>query len=165
VDFITEDGYEVKLGMEEAYQQWVVDHADELRRATPDGVEYMGTYVMTYGNDTDRGTWRDLFRLDSYAALDRMAAATKDADGPLGRLFRESAQFIDMRRNPERWTHNLFKSVVDATVINSPAYESPEMVAVGPGRAATNGMKDGRKNGAKATGKGAKKRKAAAATR
>ena len=134
MEFITEDGYEVKLGMEEEYQQWAIDHADELRRALPEGVEYIGTYVMTYGNDTDRGSWRDLFRLESYAALDRMAAATKEPDSALGRLFREGSRFIDMRRNPERWTHNLFKSVVDATVIKSPAVEAGEMVGVGPGK-------------------------------
>ena len=134
MEFISEDGYEVKLGMEEEYQQWVIDHADELRRATPEGIEYIGTYVMTYGNDTDRGSWRDLFRLDSYAALDRMAAAVKDPDGAFGRLVRDGSRFIDVRRNPERWTHNLFKSVVDATVINSPADEAGEMVGVGPGK-------------------------------
>jgi hypothetical protein len=161
MDFISEDGYEVKLGMEEEYQQWVIDHADELRRATPDGVEYIGTYVMTWGNDTDRGSWRDLFRLDSYAALDRMAAATKEPDSALGRLFREGSRFIDMRRYPERWTHNLFKSVVDATVVNSPAEESAELVAVGPGQASKNATRNGRKNGTK----GGKKRKAAAGSR
>jgi hypothetical protein len=137
MEFITEDGYEVKLGMEEEYQRWVIDHADELRRATPEGVQYLGTYVMTYGNDTDRGTWRDFFQLDSYAALDRMAAATKDPDSELGRLFREWARFVDVRRNPERWTHNLLKSVVDATVMNSPVDEARELVGVGPGLSQT----------------------------
>lgn len=129
VDFISEDGYEVKFGMEEEYQQWVVDHADELRRAVPKGVEYIGTYVMTWGSDLDKGSWRDLFRLDSYAALDRLAAASKDAESPFGRLLREATGFLDMSRRPERWTHNLLKSVVDATVINLPVEESRELVS------------------------------------
>jgi hypothetical protein len=128
VDFISEDGYEVKFGMEEEYQQWVIDHADEYRRAMPKGVDYLGTYVMTYGNDLDKGSWRDLYRLDSYAALDRIAAEAKNPNTAMGRLSREASNFLDMSRRPERWTHNLLKSVVDATVINSPAEETRELV-------------------------------------
>jgi hypothetical protein len=128
VDFISEDGYEVKFGLEEEYQQWVIGHADELRRAMPKGVDYIGTYVLTYGNDLDKGSWRDLFRLDSYAALDRLAAESKDPNSAMGRLLREASRFLDMSRRPERWTHNLLKSVVDATVINSPAEETRELV-------------------------------------
>jgi hypothetical protein len=131
VDFINEDGYEVKFGMEEEYQQWVIDHAAELRRAMPRGVDYIGTYVLTYGNDLDKGSWRDLFRLDSYAALDRLAADGKDPNSAMGRLMREASRFLDMSRRPERWTHNLLKSVVDATVINSPAVETRELVGAG----------------------------------
>jgi hypothetical protein len=131
MDFISEDGYEVKFGMEEEYQQWVIGHADELRRAMPEGVEYIGTYVMTWGNELDKGSWRDLYRLDSYAALDRLAAASKDPNGGLGRLQREGYRFLDLDRRPERWTHNLLKSVVDATVINAPVDESRELVGAG----------------------------------
>jgi hypothetical protein len=131
MDFISEDGYEVKFGMEEEFQQWVIDHAAELRRAMPEGVEYVGTYVMTWGNGFDNGSWRDLYRLDSYAALDRLAAASKDANSPLGRLQREGYRFLDLNRRPEHWTHNLLKSVVDATVINAPVDESRELVGAG----------------------------------
>ena len=131
MDFISEDGYEVKFGLEEEYQQWVIDHADELRRAMPKGVDYIGTYVLTWGNDLDKGSWRDLYRLDSYAALDRLAAESKDPESALGRIQREGYRFLDMSRRPERWTHNLLKSVVDATVIKSPVDESRELVGAG----------------------------------
>jgi hypothetical protein len=131
MDFISEDGYEVRFGMEEEYQQWVLDHAAEIRRSMPKGVEYVGTYVMTWGNDLDKGSWRDLFRLDSYAALDKMAAEGKDPNTAMGRLLREQTRFLDMSRRPERWSHNLLKSVVDATVINSPVEESRELVGAG----------------------------------
>ena len=131
MDFINEDGYEVKFGMEEEYQRWVIDHSAEIARSMPKCVEYVGTYVMTWGNDTDKGSWRDLYRLDSYAALDRLAAEGKDPDTAMGRLLREQTRFLDMSRRPERWSHNLFKSVVDATVINSPVEESRELVGAG----------------------------------
>jgi hypothetical protein len=133
MEFITEDGYVVKPGMEEEYQRWVVDHAAEFRASLPPGIEYIGTYVMVFGSDQASGGWRDMFRLDSYAALDRMAAASKDADSTFGRLVREANRFIDLDRSPERWTHNLYKSVVDATVIDTPQ-EAPERELVGAGR-------------------------------
>jgi hypothetical protein len=128
VEFINEDGYEVRFGMEEEYQQWIIDNAADIRRSLPKGVEYIGTYVMTWGNDTDKGSWRDLWRLDSYAALDKLSEEAKDPNTAMGRLLREQIRFLDMSRRPERWSHNLFKSVVDATVINSPTQESRELV-------------------------------------
>jgi hypothetical protein len=132
VDFISEQGYEIKFGMEEEYQEWLVDHRDELRRSMPAGVEYLGSYVVAMGNGYEGGSWRDLFRLDSYGAMDRIAAASKDPNTEMGRLFRESIRFIDVSRHPERWAQVLLKNVVDATVINSPAPEIRE--AVGAGR-------------------------------
>jgi hypothetical protein len=131
VDFISEDGYEVKLGKEEEYQQWVIDNASELRRALPQGVEYIGTYVLVYGTDYGSGSWRDMYRLDSYAALDRLAAASKDPESKLRKLQEQGGRFIDMSRTPERWTHNLVKSVVDATVIAMPVEEARELVGAG----------------------------------
>lgn len=131
MDFISEDGYEVKLGKEEEYQQWVIDNASELRRALPQGVEYIGTYVLVYGTDYGSGSWRDMYRLDSYAALDRLAAASKDPESRLRKLQDDGGRFIDMTRTPERWTHNLVKSVVDATVIKTPVEESRELVGAG----------------------------------
>jgi hypothetical protein len=132
MDFITEDGYQVKPSMQEEYQQWVIDNQAALRRALPQGVEYIGTYVAVFGSDYTGGSWRDLFRIDSYGALDRMAAEAKRPDSELARLQRESSRFIDLERSPERWTHNLYKNVVDATIIDVETVEEGE--AVGAGR-------------------------------
>jgi hypothetical protein len=131
MDFITEDGYQVKPGMQEEYQQWVIANQDALRRALPDGIEYIGTYVAVFGNDYSGGGWRDLFRIDSYGALDRMAAEQRRPESELGRLNRESGRFIDLTRSPERWTHNLYKNVVDATIIDIEPSEEKELVGAG----------------------------------
>ena len=128
MDFITEDGYQVKPGMQEEYQQWVIANQDALRRALPDGVEYIGTYVAVFGSDYTGGTWRDLFRIDSYGALDRMAAEGRRPGSELARLQRESNRFVDITRSPERWTHNLYKNVVDATIVDVEAREEKELV-------------------------------------
>jgi hypothetical protein len=131
VDFISEQGYEIRFGMEEEYQQWLIDHRDELRRSMPAGIEYLGSYVVAMGNGYEGGSWRDLFRLDSYGALDRMAAASKDPNTDFGRLAREGNRFVDVSRHPERWTQIILKNAVDATVINSPVVESREPVGAG----------------------------------
>jgi hypothetical protein len=128
MDFITEDGYEVKPTMQEEYQQWIIDNQAALRRALPEGIEYIGTYVTVYGSDYAGGGWRDLYRIDSYGALDRMAAEAKRPASELARLQRESARFIDLDRSPERWTHNLYKNVVDATIVNFETDEASEPV-------------------------------------
>ena len=59
----------------------------------PAGIEYIGSYVVAIGNGYEGGSWRDLFRLDSYGALDRMAAASKDPNSDFGRLAREWNRF------------------------------------------------------------------------
>ena len=51
MDFIMEEGYQVKPGMQEEYQQWAIANQDALRRALPEGIEYIGTYVAVYGSD------------------------------------------------------------------------------------------------------------------
>jgi hypothetical protein len=130
MDFITEDGYQVKPGMQEEYQQWVLENTDAVRRALPDGIEYMGTYVTVYGNDYVGGTFRDLFRMDSYGALDRMAAEHRRPGSELARLNGEAGRFIDATRNPEHWTRNLYKNIVDTTIFD-PSSEEKELVGAG----------------------------------
>jgi hypothetical protein len=131
MDFIAEDGYEIKAGMEEAYQRWLMDHQAELRRSMPAGTEYLGTYVLAMGNGYEGGHWRDLVRLDSYGALDRLAAANQDADSEFGRLGREGLRFLDLDKSSERWTHVLLKNALDATIIDSPSAEAPALAGAG----------------------------------
>ena len=122
MEFIIEDGFEIRRGMEEEFQQWEMDNAERTRAAMPEGVEYIGTFVMPFGNDPEAGTWRTLTRLDSYAALDRLAEASK-GDTELARIQREFLRFADFDRDTAKWRHDLLKSVIDATVIYSPPGE------------------------------------------
>ena len=128
MDFITEDGYQIKPGMQAEYQAWVVANQDALRRAQPEGVEYLGTYVAVYGNEYVGGTFRDLYRIDSYAALDRIAAEGRREGSDLMRLARESTRFIDLTRSPDLWAHNLYKNVVDATIADIDPEAAKELV-------------------------------------
>ena len=131
MDFIIEDGYQVKWGMHAEYQQWVSANTDALRRALPDGIEYIGTYVAVYGNDYLGGTFRDLFRIDSYGALDRMSAEQRRPGSELSRLNGEVGRFFDTTRGPDHWTHNLYKNIVDTTIVDIQPSEAKEPVGAG----------------------------------
>jgi hypothetical protein len=66
------------------------------------------------------GNYRSFIELDSYAALDRLAAASKDGSSEFGRLQREWSSFGDWDLNAP-WSGGLFKAVVDATLWDPPA--------------------------------------------
>jgi hypothetical protein len=131
MDFITEDGYQIKPGMQAEFQAWVVANQDAIRRAQPEGVEYLGTYVAVYGNEYIGGTFRDLYRIDSYGALDRVAAEGRRPGSELLRLNQEFGRFLDLSRSPDLWAHNLYKNVIDATIVDIEPQEAKELVGAG----------------------------------
>jgi hypothetical protein len=69
--------------------------------------------------DTQGLRCRGTLPLDSYAALDRLADAAKDASSEFGRLNREWSRFGDWDVNAP-WSQGLFKAVADATVWDPP---------------------------------------------
>lgn len=96
MSLMMEQGFNVKRGQEEAFQQWVTDTDELTKKATPAGVEYLGTYIVQMTSEKEAGEYRTLWRLDSMAALDAMQEAARDAESDWGRLSRESTQFIDL---------------------------------------------------------------------
>lgn len=113
--FIQEFGYTVKVGQDEAHQRWLVENDTRLRAAAPAGTTYIGTFAVVLSSEKSAGSYRMLFQLDSYGAMDVHAAAGKDPNGEWGRLIRESSQFMDT--NPAApWSSSLLKDVLDATV-------------------------------------------------
>ena len=61
----------------------------------------------------------DLDIYDSYAALDRVAAVTKDPSSESHKISVEFLQFVDPDRDAP-WSHHLLKSVPDVTVFDLP---------------------------------------------
>jgi len=116
--FIEEFGGSVKPGQEEALQEWLIQNEDALAKAYPEGSEYLGTYVAIYSSEKDSGQWRTVVRRDSYAALDRVAAAGKDPNSDLNRLTREFIKFFDASPTAPG-SRSLLKAVVEATVYKS----------------------------------------------
>src|SRR5262245_30915190 len=115
--FISEGGYSVKLGQEEAHQQWLEENEAALAASVPEGVKYLGTFVTVLSSEKQSGFYKTYLELDSYAALDRLAIATKDASSDWGQLNREFSRFADYDYAAP-WSGGLYKAVVDATIFD-----------------------------------------------
>ena len=117
--FIQEQGFTIKLGMEEAHQQWLRDNEDRLAKAHPEGTRYLGTFGVVYSSEKTAGFYRSFTELDSYAALDRLAAASNDASSEFGKLLREWTAFGDWDLSAP-WSNSLYKAVVDMSMWDPP---------------------------------------------
>ena len=111
--FIQSFGYTVLTGKSGEYQNWLAENEGDWRNAMPEGTEYIGTFAAVMGTDKHSGTTYTLYRLDSYGAMDRLAASMKD--GPLAKIIGDSAQFIDW--DSDNWSQLLLKDMGDATII------------------------------------------------
>jgi hypothetical protein len=115
--FIEEFGYTVKVGQDVAHQAWVTKNEKALAKAMPAGTRYIGTFAVVFGSEKQAGSYRVLFELDSYAALDKLAALNKDPKSAYGKLVRESSKFGDYDLAAP-WSLCLLKDVVDLTVVD-----------------------------------------------
>jgi hypothetical protein len=118
--FISESGYSIKLGQEEAHQRWLEANEEALAASAPEGVRYLGTFITVFTSEKESGFYKTYLELDSYGAQDRLAAATKDANSEWGRLLREQTAFGDWDYAAP-WSAGLYKAVVDATIFDPPA--------------------------------------------
>ena len=80
-------------------------------------MKYLGTFVTVFTSEKQSGFYKTYLELDSYAALDRLALATKDTSSDWGRLLEESSQFGDYDYDAP-WSNGLYKAVVDATIFD-----------------------------------------------
>ena len=113
--FIAEYGFNVKTGKDEAFQKWLTENEARLAAAHPPGTKYLGTFTVIFSSEKEAGNYRTLQELDSYAALDTIAAVAKDETSEYGRLLREQSQFWDPDPHAQ-WSNGLYKLVIDATV-------------------------------------------------
>jgi hypothetical protein len=120
VRFIQETGFTIKVGEEEAHQNWLMKNEERLASLHPEGSRYLGTFAVIFTTDKQAGGYRSLVEFDSYAAIDRIAAEMKDASTEFGKLMREWTAFGDWDPNAP-WSNCLYKAVVDATIWDPPA--------------------------------------------
>lgn len=113
--FIQEFGYTVKVGQDEAHQKWLIENGEALAKSMPAGTRYIGTFAVVLSSEKSAGSYRVLFELDSYGALDKLAALTRDPKSEYGRLVRESTKFGD-NDLAAPWSNTLLKDVNDASI-------------------------------------------------
>ena len=97
------------------FQAWVRANSGSLGKlAAENGYQLVGIYFSMFGSEKHSGACKTVWRLDSYGAMDRMAAAP--AKSPeLARLLDELEGFFDIRIGAD-WSGELLESVSDATV-------------------------------------------------
>ena len=115
MQFIHEQGFDIHEGEEHAYQRWLAENEAAIAAACPEGVEYLGTFYAMFSDSRTAGTYRMLWRYDSYGAQDRMAAEMA-GDTAMARLVHEGLRFVDMR-NDRNGSNQLLKLVTDATIL------------------------------------------------
>ena len=97
------------------FQKWVRANSGNLGKlAAEHGYQLVGIYFSMFASEKHGGACKTIWRLDSYGAMDRMAAApTKSPE--LARLLDELDGFFDVRIGAD-WSGELLKSVSDVTV-------------------------------------------------
>ena len=117
--FIQEFGFSIRVGEEEAFQQWLVENEAALAASFPPGTKYLGTFGTVFTTEKGSGGYKMYIELDSYGAMDTLASAMKDTGGDFGRLMRESTRLGDYDWSAP-WSNGLYKAVVDSTIWDPP---------------------------------------------
>ena len=114
MEFLTVGGFNVRSGQNIEFQKWVIANAAAPSENTPDGIELVGIYAAVFSSEKNSGFYKTIWRLDSYGALDRFAAAAGE-DSEFARLLNELGSFGDARLGAS-FSGELLKSVSDVTI-------------------------------------------------
>ncbi|MDP9317997.1 MAG: hypothetical protein M3O94_02755 [Actinomycetota bacterium] len=115
MSLLSELGFNVKRGKEEAFQKWTADNDAALKKSTPPGVEYLGTYVVAMSSEKQAGEYRLLLRLESFATFDAMHESVRDEKSEWGRLNREATAFLDLPIGAE-FSSSVYRPLIEAVV-------------------------------------------------
>lgn len=111
-NFIWDDGYDLKEGKTGDFVKWLSANEAALREATPDGIEYLGTFAAVQSTEKTAGRFHTLFGANSYGDMDTFAGAA--GTGEFGRLLDEMFKFTDMG-NAANGSHTTLKSATATT--------------------------------------------------
>jgi len=112
VDFLNLQGGTVTQGRMGELKGWLDVHEGELRDTAPEGTEYIGTYVAVFTSEKDAGAVFTVMRMDSYGAMDRIAASPGSR---FGELVNELIEFFDQSATAPT-SSILLKALTDATL-------------------------------------------------
>jgi hypothetical protein len=111
MDFIVEEGFDVKKGQAQDFQRWLSENESKLAAACPSGVQYIGTYAVIVSSEKHSGQYRWLLRMESYGSQDTFAAAMSEG-GVFAGLVEGMTEFMDEDREAD-WSRGLYKAVTD----------------------------------------------------
>ncbi len=114
MDFLNVGGFSVPPGKNQEFQAWVRANSAALGKAMPKGIELVGIYASMFSSEKHSGNYKMVWRLDSYGAMDRFAAAMGE-NSELARLMDELGKFNDVRLGAD-YSSELLKSVADITI-------------------------------------------------
>lgn len=115
MSLISEQGFNIKRGKEEAFQKWTAENDAALKKSVPQGVEYLGTYVVAMSSEKQAGEYRFLLRLDSFATFDASHEAVRDEKSEWGRLNREVTKFMDLPIGGE-FSFSIYRPLIEAVM-------------------------------------------------
>lgn len=114
MDFLVINGFNVPPGKNREFQKWVRENSETFAKNMPEGWEFVGVYSSMFGSEKHSGNYKSVWRLDSYGAMDRFAAAAGE-DTEFARLLDEFGAFSDERLGADS-SSELLKSVADITI-------------------------------------------------
>jgi hypothetical protein len=114
MNFVYTWGFDVKQGKTREFQQWLSGNEEKLGTEAPEGNEYLGTFAAVQTSEKSAGSFVSLWRLNSYASMDRFSEAMK-AGGAFARLMEEYTEFMDQEPHAN-WSSWLLRRVTDAAI-------------------------------------------------
>ncbi len=115
MNFVAEQGFDVKKGQSIEFQRWLADNEAALASACPEGVEYLGTFANIFSSEKDSGAYRTLWAMDSYGAMDSFAEAMKEG-GTFAQLVDAMARFFLDAVDGGDWSNILSRRVTTAAM-------------------------------------------------
>lgn len=113
--FIVENGFDISKGQAAEFQKWLADNEEKLAGSAPDGFEYLGTFANIFSSNPETGSFRTLWALDSYGAMDNFANHMK-AGGSFAELMDTMAGFILDPQDGGHTSNALSRNVTDTAI-------------------------------------------------
>ena len=96
--YLYQGGFCILVGKYDEFAKWCKSNCQELKKACPTGIEFVGIYMVRQTSEKEAGDYRIVWRLENYASLDTFHVATKPA-GQLHQLLTELGSFSDRAAN------------------------------------------------------------------
>ena len=115
MNFINQQGFDVKKGKATEFQAWLAENEEGLASSCPAGIEYMGTFANIFTSEKDSGFFRTIWGMDRYGAMDSFSEAMKKGD-TFAQLMEAMAGFILDPIDGGNWSSEVSRSVTDTAI-------------------------------------------------